>query len=91
MGTKVYKVINLELAKNENNELEIYTKQQNYHFNRYVGKPTKLLSEIINEVRKDEYDNIILDILSINRKRDLSNHFNVLTLFKPGEILQSLI
>ncbi len=92
MGTKVYKIISFELANNKNNELEFYTKQQQaYLFNRcYVAKP-KLLNELINEVRKDEYDNIVLDILSINRKNDLDSQFNLLQLFKPGEILQSLI
>ncbi len=90
MGAKVYKVINLEFVKNDKNELELYTKQQTYNFSRYVSKP-KLLNELISEVRKDEYDNIVLDILSIRRKSDISSHFNVLKLFKPGEILQSLI
>jgi len=93
MDKKAYKVMDLTIDESSGFR-HICPREQLFEFTRYVSRPsilTELASVKSPNIRKDAYDNEIFDILENINFKTRPIRFNILKLFKPGELLSSVI
>jgi hypothetical protein len=71
-----------------------FAKDQLFQFTKYSAKPAGILEQIASlrsiRTNKDNFGNMKYDFLSVSSTKSLRK-FNLIKMFKPGEILDTLI
>ncbi len=94
MNDKTSRMIDLAIDKKLNSgRIAEFTKDQLFQFTKYSTRPAGILEQIagLHSVRayKDSFGNIKYDFLNVASTKS-HRKFNLIKMFKPGEILDTL-